>query len=93
MHGDAAMLPGVRARIVADAAFDKPANLMIMPNLDAANIAATLLASAADGPQIGPILVGTAAPINVLVPSVTARGIINLVALLAAKVDRPATGF
>jgi malate dehydrogenase (oxaloacetate-decarboxylating)(NADP+) len=52
-----------------------------MPNLDAANISFNLLKAAADGLPVGPILLGLSKPIHVLVPSVTARGIINLSAL------------
>jgi malate dehydrogenase (oxaloacetate-decarboxylating)(NADP+) len=61
------------------------ANLLIMPNLDAANISFNLLKAAADGLPVGPILLGLSKPIHVLVPSVTARGIINLSALAALK--------
>jgi len=52
-----------------------------MPNIDAANIAFNLLKSAADGLPIGPMLLGMSKPIHVLVPSVTARGVVNLAAL------------
>jgi len=86
MHADTALLPALRERIVPNSAIDGSANLVLMPNLDAANIAATLLASAADALLVGPMLLGLARPINVLVPSVTARGIVNLAAVAAASV-------
>ena len=86
MHADTALLPALRERIVPDTAIDGSANLVVMPNLDAANIAATLLASAADALLVGPMLLGLARPINVLVPSVTARGIVNLAATAASSV-------
>ncbi len=56
-----------------------------MPNLDAANIAFNLLKAAADGLPIGPILLGMSKPIHVVVPSVTARGIVNLSALAVVE--------
>jgi len=57
----------------------------VMPSLDAANIAFTLLKAAADGLPVGPILLGMSKPIHVVVPSVTARGIVNLSALAALE--------
>jgi malate dehydrogenase (oxaloacetate-decarboxylating)(NADP+) len=74
MHADAAL--------VTDAA-----NLLVMPDLDSANIAFNLLKAAAEGLQVGPILLGMAKPIHVLVPSVTARGIVNMTALAAAQAN------
>ena len=67
------------------------ANLLVMPNLDAANISFTLLKAGADGLPVGPILLGMSRPIHVLVPSVTARGIVNIsaVAALEAQLGRP----
>ena len=55
-----------------------------MPTLDAANIAFNLLKAAADALPIGPMLLGMTKPVHVLVPSVTARGIVNLSALRCA---------
>jgi malate dehydrogenase (oxaloacetate-decarboxylating)(NADP+) len=71
----------VRDRMVLDSRLAGAANLLIMPNIDAANIAFNLLKAAADGLPIGPMLLGMSKPIHVLVPSVTARGIANLSAL------------
>ncbi|GAC1341506.1 MAG: NADP-dependent malic enzyme [Acetobacteraceae bacterium] len=85
MHADAALLPGLRHRAVPDSKLDGVANLLVMPNLDAANISYTLLMAAADGLPIGPILLGMSAPIHVLVPSVTARGIVNISAVAALE--------
>ena len=83
MHADAALLPSLRDRAVPDSRLEGVANLLIMPNLDAANISFTLLKAAADGLPIGPILLGTSKPVHVLVPSVTARGIVNVSAVAA----------
>jgi malate dehydrogenase (oxaloacetate-decarboxylating)(NADP+) len=59
------------------------ANLLVMPSLDAANIAFNLLKAAAEGLPVGPMLLGMSRPVHVLVPSVTARGILNLSVLAA----------
>ena len=81
MHADAALVPAIRARAVPDSRLTGTANLLVFPGLDAANISFNLLKAAADGLQLGPMLLGMRKPIHVLVPSVTARGIVNLTAL------------
>ncbi len=83
MHADAALVPSLRDRAVPDSRLEGVANLLVMPNLDAANIGFTLLKAGADGLPIGPVLLGMSRPIHVLVPSVTARGIVNVSALAA----------
>jgi malate dehydrogenase (oxaloacetate-decarboxylating)(NADP+) len=85
MHGDAALSEAIRERAMPDSTLSGTANLMIMPNLDAANIAFTLLKAAADGLPVGPLLLGMSQPVHVLVPSVTARGIVNLSALASGQ--------
>ncbi len=85
MHADAALVPAIRDRAVPHSTLTGIANLLIMPNLDAANIAFNLLKAAADGLPIGPMLLGMTKPIHVLVPSVTARGIVNLSALAVVE--------
>ena len=74
MHADAALSEAIRDRAVADSRLAGVANLLVMPTLDAANIAYTLLKAAADALPVGPLLLGMSKPIHVLVPSVTARG-------------------
>ena len=81
MHADAALVESIRDQTVPDSTLRGTANLLIMPSLDAANIAFNLLKAAADGLPVGPVLLGMSKPIHVLVPSVTARGIVNLSAL------------
>jgi malate dehydrogenase (oxaloacetate-decarboxylating)(NADP+) len=81
MHADAALSEAIRNRTVPDSRLTGSANLLVMPSIDAANIAATLLKTAADALPVGPIMLGMSKPIHVLVPSVTARGIVNLSAL------------
>lgn len=62
------------------------ANLLVMPNLDAANIAFNLLKQASgEGVTLGPILLGSAAPVNIVSPSATVRRIVNLTALTVVK--------
>jgi malate dehydrogenase (oxaloacetate-decarboxylating)(NADP+) len=87
MHADAALAPAIRARVVADSTLTDAANLLVMPTLDAANISFNLLKAAGEGLQVGPMLLGMARPIHVLVPSVTARGIVNMTALAAAQAN------
>jgi malate dehydrogenase (oxaloacetate-decarboxylating)(NADP+) len=81
MHADAALVQSIRDAAVPDSRLTGTANLLIMPNLDSANIAFNLLKAAADGLPIGPMLLGMTKPIHVVVPSVTTRGIVNLSAL------------
>jgi malate dehydrogenase (oxaloacetate-decarboxylating)(NADP+) len=87
MHADAALVPAIRARAVPDSALKETANLLVFPNLDSANISFNLLKAAADGLQVGPILLGMKKPLHVLVPSVTARGIVNLTAVAVQQAN------
>ena len=90
MHADAALVQVIRDRAVPDSRLEGSANLLIMPTLDAANIAFNLLKAAADGLPVGPILLGMSKPIHVVVPSVTARGIVNLSALAVVEAQEQA---
>jgi len=82
MHGDAALSDDVRAQVFPRSRLKGEANLLIMPTLDAANIAFNLLKTAsADGITIGPILLGCARPAHILTPSATVRRIVNMTAL------------
>ena len=85
MHADAALVEVIRNRAVPDSRLSGTANLLVMPNLDAANIAFNLLKAAADALPVGPMLLGMSKPIHVLVPSVTARGIVNVSAVAAIE--------
>ncbi|HEX7873309.1 MAG TPA: NADP-dependent malic enzyme [Sphingobium sp.] len=86
MHADAALSQRLRERLVPDSRFEGPANLLVMPNLDAANITLTALSASSSSPTVGPMLMGLSKPIHVLTPGVTARGILNLTAIAAAEV-------
>jgi malate dehydrogenase (oxaloacetate-decarboxylating)(NADP+) len=85
MHADAALVQAIRDRAVSDSRLSGSANLLIMPTLDSANIAFNLLKAAAEGLPIGPMLLGMSKPIHVVVPSVTARGMVNLGALAVVQ--------
>jgi malate dehydrogenase (oxaloacetate-decarboxylating)(NADP+) len=82
MQGDAALSEEIRARVFPNARLTGEANLLVMPTLDAANIAFNLLKTAAgDGITVGPILLGVARPAHILTPSATVRRIVNMTAL------------
>jgi malate dehydrogenase (oxaloacetate-decarboxylating)(NADP+) len=88
MNADAALAEAIRNHAIADSRIRGAANLLIMPTLDAAHIAFTLLKAAGDALQVGPILLGMAKPVHVLSPSVTARGIVNLSAFAAREAQK-----
>nr|WP_276208212.1 phosphate acyltransferase [Halomonas sp. NO4] len=90
MQADSALSPGVRGRILPDSMLDGEANLLIMPNIDAANIAFTSLKVLGNGVSVGPILLGAAKSVHVLNRTVTARGITNMsaFAVVEAQTDR-----
>jgi malate dehydrogenase (oxaloacetate-decarboxylating)(NADP+) len=82
MHGDAALDSKLRNKIMPGSDLKADANLLVMPNIDAANIAYNLLKTAAgNGIAVGPILLGCAAPVHILTPSATVRRIVNMTAL------------
>ncbi len=85
MHADAALSDVLRARYVSNSPLTGSANLLVMPTLDSANIALTLLSAATEALLVGPLLLGVAKPVHVMVPSVTARGIVNMTALAVAQ--------
>jgi len=81
MHGDAALNAELRLANFPRSRLKEEANLLIMPTLDAANIAFNLLKTAAgDGITVGPILLGAARPIHILTSSATVRRIVNMTA-------------
>jgi malate dehydrogenase (oxaloacetate-decarboxylating)(NADP+) len=91
MHGDAALSKRVLDRVFPNSALTAEANLLIMPNLDAGNIAYNLLRVAAGGGiTVGPILLGTAKSAHILTQTATVRGILNMTAL--AVVDAAQAG-
>ena len=82
MHGDAALSESIRSKFDPESPLTGEANILIMPNLDAANIAYSLLKmTVGEGITIGPILLGTARPVHVLTNTATVRRIVNMTAL------------
>src|SRR4051812_16385678 len=90
MHGDAALSEEVRLKVFPRTRLRGEANLLIMPTMDAANIAFNLLKTAAGGGvTIGPILLGAARPVHILTPSATVRRIVNMTAVAVADANAP----
>ena len=88
MHGDAALSEEIRLKVFPNSRLKGAANLLIMPTLDAANIAFNLLKTAAgDGVTIGPILLGAAKPVHILTPSATVRRIVNMTTLTVVEAN------
>lgn len=88
MHGDAAIDESIRLAQFPNSRYKGSANLLIMPSLDAANIAFNLLkATAGNNVTIGPILLGAAKPVHILTPTATTRRIINMTALTVAEIQ------
>jgi malate dehydrogenase (oxaloacetate-decarboxylating)(NADP+) len=88
MHGDVAISESLRLQVFPNSRLKGEANLLIMPNLDAANIAFNLLKMiAGDGITIGPVLLGAAKSIHILTSTATVRRIVNMSALAVAGVE------
>ncbi len=87
MHGDTAVSEKLRKQLFPDSRLRGAANLLIMPNLDAANISFNLLKMiAGDGITIGPVLLGAAKSVHIMTPSATVRRIVDMSALAVAGV-------
>jgi malate dehydrogenase (oxaloacetate-decarboxylating)(NADP+) len=88
MHGDVALDAEARAALMPNSTLKGSANLLVLPNIDAANIAYNLLKTAAGGNiAIGPVLLGAAQPVHILTPSATVRRIVNMTALTVADAN------
>jgi malate dehydrogenase (oxaloacetate-decarboxylating)(NADP+) len=88
MHGDLALDGEARRKLMPGTTLDGDANLLVLPNIDAANIAYNLLKTAAGGGiAIGPVLLGAAKPVHILTPSATVRRIVNMTALTVADAN------
>ena len=84
MQGDAALVEHIRTQAMPDTTLKGSANLLVMPNVEAANISYNLLrVSAADGVTIGPILMGLSKSVHIVTPISSVRRIVNMVALAA----------
>ncbi|MGB5708868.1 MAG: NADP-dependent malic enzyme [Arenicellales bacterium] len=88
MHGDVALDPEMRAQIMPRSTLEGDANLLVLPGLDAANIAYNLLKTAAGhNVAIGPVLLGVAKPVHILTASTTVRRIVNMTAWAVVDVN------
>ncbi|WP_322991498.1 NADP-dependent malic enzyme [Limnohabitans sp.] len=88
MHGDVALDTAARQVIMPNSSLIGDANLLVLPNIDAANIAYNLLKTAAGGNiAVGPVLLGAAKPVHILTPSTTVRRIVNMTALTVADAN------
>ncbi|HEX5698480.1 MAG TPA: phosphate acyltransferase, partial [Rhodoferax sp.] len=88
MHGDVALDGAARAQLMPNSTLAGDANLLVLPNIDAANIAYNLLKTAAGGNiAVGPVLLGAAKPVHILTASTTVRRIVNLTALTVADAN------
>jgi malate dehydrogenase (oxaloacetate-decarboxylating)(NADP+) len=88
MHGDVALDATARAALMPRSSLQGDANLLVLPNIDAANIAYNLLKVAAGGNiAIGPVLLGVAKPVHILTASATVRRIVNMTALTVAEAN------
>jgi malate dehydrogenase (oxaloacetate-decarboxylating)(NADP+) len=88
MHGDVAIDTPARRNLMPSTTLQSDANLLVLPNLDSANIAYNLLKTAAGGNiAIGPVLLGAAKPVQILTASTTVRRIVNMTAITVADIN------
>lgn len=87
MHGDAAINPDIRDVIFPGSTLKGTANLLVMPNLDSANISFNLLKTIGGGVSVGPLLLGVKKPVHIVTPATRARGIVDITAHAAATVE------
>ena len=90
MHADTALSAQLRNRVYPHSRLKGEANLLVFPDLDAANITLTALQATLDALHVGPMLLGTDKPAHILTPSVTSRGIVNMTALAAVEAAQKA---
>ena len=89
LHGDAALQPEIRSAYLEDSSLTGSANLLVCPNLDAANILYNVMkTTTSGGVTVGPILMGTAATAHILTPAATVRRVLNMTALAVAQAHR-----
>ena len=88
MHGDVALDFDMLKQAIPNTPLQGSANLLVLPNIDAANIAYNLLKTAAGGNiAIGPVLLGAAKPVHILTASATVRRLVNMTALTVADAN------
>lgn len=89
MHGDSAISEALRNRVMPNSNLTGEANLLVFPNLDAANIALGVVKTMTDSLHVGPILLGSDKPAHILSPSVTSRGVVNMSTLAVVEASIP----
>ena len=92
MRADVALSEEVRTKVSPNSSFKGQANLLIMPNLDAANIAYNMLKVLGGGVTIGPILVGAARPVHIITNALTVRGLVNMTAVAVVEAQTAGKG-
>ena len=92
MRADTALLAHLRQRIFPGAELDGAANLLVMPSLDAANIAFNTAKALGNGISVGPMMIGLAKPAHIVSPSITVRGLVNMTAVAAVDAQAHARG-
>ncbi|MCO6186219.1 NADP-dependent malic enzyme [Rhizobium sp. L1K21] len=90
MHGDSAISEELRRRVMPSTTLTGEANLIVFPNLDAANITLGIVKTMTESLHVGPILLGAAMPAHILSPSVTSRGVVNMATLAVVEASHPA---
>jgi malate dehydrogenase (oxaloacetate-decarboxylating)(NADP+) len=88
MHGDSALSAELRERVLPGSTLTGEANLLVFPNLDAANITLNVVKQMTGALHVGPMLLGTAFPAHILTPSVTSRGVVNMAALAVVSAEK-----
>ncbi|MCZ7464021.1 NADP-dependent malic enzyme [Agrobacterium sp. O3.4] len=89
MQGGSALSEALRKRAMPNSVLTGEANLLVFPNLDAANITLGVTRTLTEGLHVGPILLGTALPAHILSPSVTSRGVVNMAAFAVVQASHP----
>ncbi|KAA9387135.1 NADP-dependent malic enzyme [Neorhizobium galegae] len=89
MQGGSALSETLRKRAMPNSSLTGEANLLVFPNLDAANISLGLVRNLTDALHVGPILLGAAQPAHILSSSVTSRGVVNMAALAVVEASQP----
>jgi malate dehydrogenase (oxaloacetate-decarboxylating)(NADP+) len=92
MNGESALVPAFRSRVYPHSRLTGEANVLVMPNIDAANIAYQMIKVLGDALPVGPILIGAARPAHILTPSTTARGVVNMTAVAALEAQQMQEG-
>ena len=90
MQGGSALSETLRRRAMPNSTLTGEANLLVFPNLDAANISLGIVRTMTDALHVGPILLGAAMPAHILSSSVTSRGVVNMAALAVVQASQPA---